>query len=247
VEYVRLTDELCEKLSGQISRKILNAYNYLPLKTFEECGVDVSEELFYTYLKGYHVFNEEYICIKEISKLAIKDNINYKVEDNHITELDISDNSLTVIPDSLGTFPYLKKLDLSYNRITEISGLLNLSNLEKLNLSVNNIAEIKGIKSLVNLKEFSIYYNQISEIKGLDNLTNLQYLSLHGNQISEIKGLENFTNLKYLSLSYNQIKDIKNLENLTKLKHLYLFKNEIEHSKIETLQKKLPYCMVLYL
>jgi len=51
VEYVKLTDELREKLAGQVPVKVLKTNNYIPLPLVEECGVDIPDELIFSKYK----------------------------------------------------------------------------------------------------------------------------------------------------------------------------------------------------
>lgn len=124
----------------------------------------------------------------------------------------------------------LKTLDLSHLgiiHITEIKGLVELTDLQVLILAKNRITEIKSLENLTSLEKLYLNNNQITEIKGLAELTDLQVLKLTGNQITEIKGLENLTNLENLYLDNNQIIEINGLENLNKLSYLTLWKNPV--------------------
>lgn len=111
--------------------------------------------------------------------------------------------------------------------ISQISGLIELSDLVLLNLDENQITEISGLSNLKNLSTLSLSGNIITEIKGLDNLINLKNLRLERNQITEIKGLENLENLVRLELSHNDISELQGLENLTNLNVIFLFNNPV--------------------
>ncbi|MFX1567599.1 MAG: leucine-rich repeat domain-containing protein [Promethearchaeota archaeon] len=127
----------------------------------------------------------------------------------------------------------LEELELSNNKINEITDLESLTNLRTLDLSYNNITEIKGIEHLENLCSLNLRYNQINEIKNLDGLKKLESLDISENNISKILGLEELHNLRLLDLSKNKIKKIENLNHLSNLTNLYLSDNEI--NKIENI------------
>jgi len=81
----------------------------------------------------------------------------------------------------------------------------SLADLEKLDPR-NKIDEIKGLEDLTNLIELSLRANEIKEIKGLEKLINLQKLDLRFNQIKEIRGLEHLFMLQEVKIRFNPIK-----------------------------------------
>ncbi len=100
----------------------------------------------------------------------------------------------------------LTTLNLSHNKITDISFLKDLTNLTTLNLSNNQITNYSFLKYLTNLTTLYLYNNKITDISFLKDLTKLTKLDLSYNQITDISFLKNFTNLTDLNLSNNQIK-----------------------------------------
>ncbi len=141
----------------------------------------------------------------------------------------------------------LQVLDLGYNQISEIKGLDKLINLRKLRLINNQISEIKGLENLINLKELDLSKNKIVEIKGLETLTNLEQLNFWKNKITVIKGLDNLLNLQKLILIKNKIQEIESVESMRNLKVLALKENPIYDalerlSGASTIQKVIEYC-----
>ena len=133
---------------------------------------------------------------------------------DNITELDLSNNRLTNIS-GIRHFKNLKILYLENNYITDISVLKDLENLENLDLSYNEIKDISDLKNLNKLKTLLInviYITDTSVIKNLNSLETLgiNYLNLESNQIKYIQSLKN---LKYL-YSRNGFKDMKVLKQL---------------------------------
>lgn len=87
-----------------------------------------------------------------------------------------------------------KEVILKSNLISKVENLVSLPNLEKLNLSCNRINDISGlsqIKTLELLKFLDLSNNQIDKICGFDFLLNIETLNLAENKISKIEGLEN--------------------------------------------------------
>jgi hypothetical protein len=75
-------------------------------------------------------------------------------------------------------------IDLSNNRISDLSPLTGLSNLEALDLSDNQIGYIDGLSNLIRLKSVSLSNNLIEDISPLFELEKLEYVDITGNKIS---------------------------------------------------------------
>lgn len=98
--------------------------------------------------------------------------------------------------DSLDGIEYCKQLvtlDVSDNRISDISNLWNLQHLEELYLANNEIGLIDTLGNLLKLRVLDLSGNQINDISPLFELENLEYLNLVGNKIpkSQIETLRN--------------------------------------------------------
>jgi Leucine-rich repeat (LRR) protein len=75
-------------------------------------------------------------------------------------------------------------IDVSNNRISDLSPLTGLSNLEELNLSDNQIGYIDGLSNLIGLRSVSLSNNLIEDISPLFELEKLEYVDISGNKIS---------------------------------------------------------------
>jgi Leucine-rich repeat (LRR) protein len=78
---------------------------------------------------------------------------------------------------------HAKSIDVSDNRITDLSPIIGLSNLEELNLSDNQIGYIDALSNLVNLKSIILSNNCFDDISPLFELEKLEYVDLTGNKI----------------------------------------------------------------
>lgn len=74
-------------------------------------------------------------------------------------------------------------LDLSFNRITDISPLENLSRLKELNLSNNQIGYIDALTHMHHLLSVDLSNNSIETISPLFEMDRLEYVHLTGNKI----------------------------------------------------------------
>lgn len=76
-----------------------------------------------------------------------------------------------------------------------------------LDLSGNKISDLSPLARLTNLKELYLSYNQISDLSPLAQLTNLNFLFLESNQIGDLSPLSQLTNLQWLFVGGNPIKN----------------------------------------
>lgn len=133
--------------------------------------------------------------------------------------LDLSDNKIKDIT-PLSKLKDLIQLDLSNNRITDISKLGTLTGLTSLSLGGNYISDITILSKLINLEGLDLRYNNISNITPLAEMNQLLYLDLDSNKISDITPLSNLHNLDNLCISDNKISDITALSGLFNLSGL---------------------------
>ncbi|KAF4020316.1 hypothetical protein G4228_011671 [Cervus hanglu yarkandensis] len=137
-----------------------------------------------------------------------------------LSDLDLTDVSI------LCGYVHLQKLDLSVNKIEDLSCVSCMPYLLELNASQNHLKTFFNFKPPKNLKS----NNQIEKITGLDDLRVLQILDLSQNQISSLQGLEGHDFLEVINLEDNKIAEldeIEYIENLPLLRVLNLLRNPI--------------------
>ncbi|XP_017020271.1 uncharacterized protein 2mit [Drosophila kikkawai] len=130
-------------------------------------------------------------------------------------QLDVSNNSLSVIPlslaDSSSSLP-LVTLDLSCNRFRQLSTnffVQRLPQLKNLNLAHNQLLNIsrESFYNLLELQTLILSHNNISDIdyETFLALPNLQHLDLSHNRLSgsAIRALQGIPDLVSLSIAYN--------------------------------------------
>ena len=114
------------------------------------------------------------------------------------------------------------------SQITELGGIGYFINLRRLDISWHKISDISLLAKLTRLEYLRAYGNQIISAAPLAKLENLEHLNLGGNSLSKIDELKNLGNLKSLSLNENRLTKIDALKNLTNLTELFLNGNKIK-------------------
>ena len=111
----------------------------------------------------------------------------------------------------------LTKLDLSYNKLSNVQKLSTFYRLTYLDLAKNYLTEIDSLENLTTLTNLRLFGNKIHNIQVLSRLKNLEYLDLSSNPIndptltdvpSQQNILKSLTNLKDLKMSYNQMENM---------------------------------------
>jgi Leucine-rich repeat (LRR) protein len=99
-----------------------------------------------------------------------------------IEEFELSSSDLNDL-DGVQYCIHARSIDVSNNRISDLSPLIGLRELEELNLSDNQVGIIDELSSLKNLKSVLLTNNYIDDISPLFELKNLEYVELSGNHI----------------------------------------------------------------
>lgn len=101
----------------------------------------------------------------------------------------------------------ITEIDLSYNQISNLSWLSNLTDINKLDLSYNQISDLSALSSLKNLNILYLNGNQVYDFSPLLSLTKLTFLDLSGNPISDLSLLSTLSNLT-IKVKEGQLTDI---------------------------------------
>lgn len=128
----------------------------------------------------------------------------------------------------------ITKLTALGKSISDLSGIENLLNLQELNLSGDNsqktynyISDLSPLKELTGLTHLMLNNNNISDLTPLKGLTKLVYMELNNNAISDLSPLSTLTKLDRLFLNFNKVLDISIVRSLTSLTWLCLEGNPI--------------------
>nr|XP_002712031.1 leucine-rich repeat and guanylate kinase domain-containing protein isoform X1 [Oryctolagus cuniculus] len=147
----------------------------------------------------------------------------------HLQKLDLSINKIEDLS-CVSCMPYLLELNASQNKLTTFFNFKPPKNLKKVDFSSNQISEMCDLSAYHALTKLILDNNAIEEIGGLEMCCSLTHLSLANNKITEINGLATLP-IKILCLSNNQIEKLTGLEDLKALQNL-----DLSHNQISSLQ-----------
>jgi len=125
----------------------------------------------------------------------------------------------------------VRDLNLSDNKLTDISDLEPLTRLEVLRLHFNRLTNLDPISRHTRLRILDASYNRLTEIRACQNLTALEQLTLKNNHISNLEPVRPLTKLKLLDLNHNHVRDLAPISGLSQLDILRLDGNKIENLK----------------
>ena len=161
------------------------------------------------------------------------------IEASDVTEIKKINLAYKIIKDISGIehLVGLNELTFNGNWIPDISPLASLTSLTWLHLGDQNkfLSDISPLASLTNLKELRAPKNIISDLSPLVNLTKLTRLDLSENKITDVSLLAGLTNLTYINLKNNKIADISPLVSLTNLKELFLRNNPLDENSVNVI------------
>ena len=155
-----------------------------------------------------------------------------------VRNLDLSDNMIPIIPQTIGNLKMLKNLTMAKNKVKSIpEDLGKLSKLEKLNLSFNLIQSVPGsFQKLKNLKEINLSHNQLPNFPvSLISLRQLSIVDLSYNNIKTVPEEAGKLEATELILTCNQISVLATeISNCPRLKTLRLDENCLSLQSIPT-------------
>ena len=124
--------------------------------------------------------------------------------------LNLNNNLLNRIPESIGNLSSLKKLDLGHNSLFKIPPTIgNLEHLEFLSVEHNQLNSIpNSIGELNSLKELNLNNNRLTSLPNtIQNLVNLETLSLENNNLNLIpSSIGRLEKLRKVNLLGNSLK-----------------------------------------
>jgi len=149
-----------------------------------------------------------------------------------LESLDLRGSHLTQLPESIGNLTRLKSLNLYGNKLTKLpESIGELTQLKSLILSGNELIKLpESIKNLTQLPELDLSGQKLTELpESIGNLTQLKFLNLRENQLIKLlESIGKLTQLESLDLSGNQLTQLpESIGNLIQLKSLNLSKNQL--------------------
>lgn len=142
--------------------------------------------------------------------------------------VDLSSNKLRDVS-FLGKAPNVAYLDLWNNRIQDLKPLSRLKKLTCLKLMDNQVEDLTPIETLQELVELDVASNPITRVAPLTGLKKLRKLYIRNNkQMEDAPLLANLTQLKHLGISNCALGKCDFLEPLRQLENLQLAHNDLK-------------------
>ncbi len=162
-----------------------------------------------------------------------------------LSKLNLSNNQLAELPNSIGNLTNLTCLVLRRNLLTELPNSVNkLANLRWLFLSNNQISKLhNSIGQLTKLEKLILDNNKFSKLPdSMSKLVNLDHLDLSNNQIAELPDfIGKLTKLRKLYLCNNLLAKLPNsMSKLVNLEWIDLYNNRISQEEREKICELLP-------
>ena len=146
--------------------------------------------------------------------------------------LDLSNLSLTSLPEVFTDLARLQKLNLYNNQLSTLpQGILALSSLQELRLHNNRLTALpEGIASLSSLHQLYLSNNQLSTLpEGITSLSSLRQLYLSNNRLTALpQGTASLRSLYILDLYKNELLTLpEGIASLSSLVELNLSRNRL--------------------
>ncbi len=133
---------------------------------------------------------EAQVFIKEVSSLSMIASGEHaitcdeeKIPIHHLRRLTMASVKLTMIDNFMGQLTMLTHVNLSFNKIIDVSALAHVTNLETLDVSHNKIVSLEGIRDLIGLHTLRCQHNQIEALEPLIGLEQVRELWISDNEI----------------------------------------------------------------
>ncbi|ERJ11984.1 leucine-rich repeat domain-containing protein [Haloplasma contractile] len=161
-----------------------------------------------------------------------------------IKSLTVTNNANLRDLNGIESFSRLQTVDLSRNRLINISKLELLTNLEHIVLKDNDIQTIDSLSTLPKLTYLDIEHNRVdfNEKDTISGFKKLETLKGKSNRICETRAFSSFEQLKFLDLSDNNLMNALNdssctltepdftfLNKVTTLESFYVTENELKN------------------
>jgi len=124
---------------------------------------------------------------------------------------------------------FVRKLNISFNRIRSLDGIDQLPQLKFLLAYACDIDKIECLKAISKIESILLQQNRISKmLDTFSGMSKLQELRLDQNRISKIEHLSGCVSLKKLDLSFNNIDVLNGISGLQQLQELKVSNNQIK-------------------
>jgi Leucine-rich repeat (LRR) protein len=125
--------------------------------------------------------------------------------------INLANNAITEVPDSINGLRELQILDLSSNQITQLPDMSGMVSLADINLAGNHLTEFPSFSPDA-LKKINLVDNAIDNLNGIENLEKLESLLISDNPLSIVPtGLSDLGELINVDLQNTKLRKINRL------------------------------------
>jgi len=163
-----------------------------------------------------------------------------------ITEITVDSKIAISNLEPVSKLPFLKKLTIKDNQLTDLSPLAEMRLLEELNVSGNAIDNILPLASVTTLKSLSIENTLVTDISIMENMQNLVSLNIAGTSIKNIKALAKCSMLEDLNIATTPVKSLAPIQAIMTLKHIKAFNTKVKKKDIDNLRSTHPDINIVY-
>lgn len=212
----------------------------------------VNSELCYDLVQAMKFGNKEAASLLEKTCMGECFNLqNAYVEPEMVLCADFSSKVINTMPSGTESMMNLIKINLFNNKLLKFpESLTKCDGLLQLDISSNKMVEISpNIKYLTFLNEINLNKNQLTTLPyEFGDLKNLKSLYIRGNLLKEMpKSIAKLTSLENLDLSLNGLTSMPiEISNLKRLKTLSLVGNPISKKEQKLIQALLPTCKIFF-
>ncbi len=147
-----------------------------------------------------------------------------------------------LFPDNAATFTKIGNTKLTD---ADAANLMYCTDLVYLDLTNNKITDLSFVKNLLKLRLLGLGNNKITDISALSSLSELEFLEIYANAIPDITPITGLLKLTHLNCARIGLSDLTTLGGMKQLKMLWMMNNkQITKEGLEALIAALPECQV---
>lgn len=124
-------------------------------------------------------------------------------------------------------FTGITELDLSNNRLSFLPDISGLKQLQELNAGNNQLLQLPSLVSLDSLKGLSVESNLLTSLPSFSPSKALEILYVHSNNLGSLPDLTGFSRLKHINAPYCNLDSLPDLSTLIALQKLECWKNNL--------------------
>ena len=160
---------------------------------------------------------------------------------SRLTKLIVFRNQLTSLPENIGALPQLTELDVSSNQLTSLpKSIVDLSQLTEFSVSNNQLVRLpENIGTLSQLTHFSVSNNQLTSLpESIGDLSRLKTLWAFTNQLTNLpESIGNLSQLEKLDISNNHLISLpESVGALSQLTQFNVSRNQLTSLQLSKLE-----------